>query len=68
MESYIVRIYRRSRTQGFRAKNKAKQLVGTVEDSEGRRLAFHSSAELWEALWSKLGGHRAAADRRDGGG
>lgn len=64
MESYIVRIYRRSRKQGIRTKNKARRLVGTVEDGEGRRRAFHSSTELWEALWSKLGGQDDTEDRR----
>lgn len=67
MESYIVRIYRRGRKDGPATKSRARQLVGTVEDGEGRRRAFHSSAELWEALWSKLSGQRASGDRRGKG-
>lgn len=67
MESYIVRIYRRGGKDGPGTKSRARHLVGTVEDGEGRRRAFHSSAELWEALWSKLSGRLASGDRRDKG-
>lgn len=49
MESYVVRIYRRS---GMRSRI----LVGTVETAgTGRKMAFSNVEELWELLRRRKG-------------
>ena len=50
MESYVVRIYRRSRKP-------SRVLVGTVEPvgAEGK-LAFSNAEELWQILEHRTGG------------
>lgn len=48
-EYYIVRIYRRRPAKD----GEAASIVGVVEDTEGKRLTFHDSKELWEALVSE---------------
>ncbi len=61
MDSYIVRVLRRTQTNLETGENGAVHLDGVVEavDENGEHQAFHGIDELWSILASSDGGKQA---------